>query len=162
MTVDRYRPLAAKQAVSQQDLDNAEAGLREAAATISSAKAALEEAKLNLGYCRITAPFDGSITRRLFDVGNLVGDGSASILGTIYKVDPIYAYMNVSETDLLRLKKLAREGKRPSYDKGEEIHFDLGLADEPGLFPHPGILDNSNPSVDATTGTCSFMFQRAN
>ena len=59
MTADRYRPLAAKQAVSQQDLDDAVANQRAASASVDSAKAALDEAQLNLGYCRITSPVDG-------------------------------------------------------------------------------------------------------
>ncbi len=59
VTADRYRPLAAKQAVSQQDLDDAVAAQAAAAATVDSAKAALDEAQLNLGYCRITSPVDG-------------------------------------------------------------------------------------------------------
>src|SRR6516162_7331098 len=58
VTADRYRPLAAKQAVSQQDLDNAEAEQRVAAASVDSAKAQLDEAQLNLGYTRVTSPVD--------------------------------------------------------------------------------------------------------
>src|SRR5262249_37050096 len=103
VTADRCRPLAAKQAVSQQDLDNAEAGLREAAATIASAKAAVDEAKLNLGYCRITSPVEGVAGTALVRVGNLVGQDVPTLLTTVSDLDPMRVPFPISEADYLRL-----------------------------------------------------------
>lgn len=125
-----------------------------AKANVEAAKSDVRNAEINLGYCRITAPFDGRISRRLFDVGNLVGDGQASVLATLYKIDPIYAYVNCSETDLLRFRRLSRETKRKNFEKGDQIALELGLADEVG-FPHKGMLDYSDPAVDPATGTVS-------
>ena len=73
VTADRYRPLAAKQAVSQQELDDAVASQRVAMASVDSAKATLDESQLNLGYCRISSPVDGVAGTLLVRVGNLVG-----------------------------------------------------------------------------------------
>ena len=123
-----------------------------AEANVAAARADLKNAEINLGYCRISAPFDGRISRRMYDVGNLVGDGQATVLATILKDDPIYSYVNVSESDLLRFQKLVREGRHKDFDKGDVIGLDMGLDNEDG-FPHHGVLDYSNPSVDTSSGT---------
>jgi RND family efflux transporter MFP subunit len=123
-----------------------------AKANVEAARSDVRNAEINLGYCRIVAPFDGWMSRRLFDVGNLVGDGQASILATTYKDNPIYAYVSVGETDLLRFRQMAREGKHKNYEKGELIPLDLGLGNELG-FPHHGMLDYSDPAVDPLSGT---------
>jgi RND family efflux transporter MFP subunit len=123
-----------------------------AKANVDAARSDVRNAEINLGYCRINAPFDGQISRRLYDKGNLVGDGQATVLATVYKVDNIYSYVTASEADLLLFRKLSRENKRKNYLKGETIELELGLADEEG-FPHRGVLDYSDPSVDPLTGT---------
>jgi len=126
-----------------------------ARANVEVARSDVRNASISLGYCRITAPFNGRISRRFVDVGNLVGDGQASVLATIYKDDPIHAYINVSENDLLMFRKMAREGTRRNFEKGDTISLDLGLANEPGEFPHRGKLDYSDPAVDPASGTVS-------
>ncbi len=123
-----------------------------AKANVEGAKSDVRNAEINLGYCRITSPFDGRISRRLYDVGNLVGDGQATVLATVYKDDTIYSYANVSESDLLRFRQMAREGKHRNFEKGDQIPLDLGLGNESG-FPHRGMLDYSDPSVDPASGT---------
>ena len=123
-----------------------------AKANVEAARSDLRNAEINLGYCRITAPFDGWMSRRLYDVGNLVGDGQATVLATIYKDNPIYAYVSVSESDLLMFRQMAREGTHKNYEKGDQIPLDLGLGNESG-FPHAGVLDYSDPSVDPLSGT---------
>ncbi len=94
----------------------------------------------------MTAPIDGRISRVNYHVGNLVGDGQASLLATIVKIDPIYAYVNVNELDLLRSKN--RLGAQA--DSQEPI--ELGLANEQG-YPHQGKIDYQDPGVDPGTGT---------
>jgi RND family efflux transporter MFP subunit len=173
----RTRNLVSRGAGTPESLDQAEATRRKAEAQVEADKANLDQvnadyvtnilsakahaeaakadardAEINLGYCRITAPFDGWVSRRLFDVGNLVGDGQASVLATIYKDNPIYAYCSVSERDLLMFRELAKAGKHKSYDKGETIPLGLSLGDEQG-FPHAGVLDYSDPSIDPMSGT---------
>ena len=142
----------ADQANLEQSIADYQTNILSAKANVEAAKADARNAEINLGYCRITAPFDGWMSRRLFDVGNLVGDGQASVLATIYKDNPIYSYVSVSESDLLRFRKMGREGKRSSYEKGEQITLELGLGNEVG-FPHKGTLDYADPSVDPLSGT---------
>ena len=173
----RTRSLVERNAGTREALDQAEATRRKAEAQVEADQANLEQSKadyhtnilsakanvdatkadvrnaeISLGYCRIMAPFDGWMSRRLFDVGNLVGDGQASVMATIYKDNPIYAYVSVSESDLLRFRQMSREGKRKNYEKGDTIKLELGLGNEDG-FPHEGVLDYSDPSVDSLSGT---------
>ena len=90
-----------------------ETGILSAEANAATARAALRNADIELGYCRMTSPIDGRISRVNFHVGNLVGDGSSSLLATIVKLDPIYAYINVSEYDLLRYRDEAGSPAAP-------------------------------------------------
>ena len=153
----------ADQASLEQAAADYQTNILSARANVEAAKADVRNAEINLGYCRISAPFGGRMSRHLFDVGNLVGDGQASILATIYKDNPIYAYVSVSESDLLRFRQMAREGKRKDYEKGEQINLELGLGNEAG-FPHKGVLDYSDPSVDPLSGTgeCRGVFENPN
>ena len=123
-----------------------------ARANVEAAKSDVRNAEINLGYCRITAPFEGRISRRAYDVGNLVGDGQATVLATILRDDPIYSYVTVGESDLLRFRKMAREGTHRDFEKGEEVPLELGLANEEG-FPHRGKLNYADPAVDPASGT---------
>jgi RND family efflux transporter MFP subunit len=151
----------------QASLDQATAdyqtNILSAKANMEAARSDVRNAEINLGYCRIAAPFDGWMSRRLYDVGNLVGDGQATVLATIYKVDPIYAYVSVSESDLLMFRQMAREGTHKDFDKGDQIPLDLGLGNESG-FPHTGWLDYHDPAVDPLSGTvqCRGIFDNPN
>jgi len=80
-----------------------------ALAAIERAKAKLERAKLNLSYTQVTAPISGRVSRNYADIGNLVGEGEATLLTTIKRYDPMYAYFNLNENDLLRVLAMYRE-----------------------------------------------------
>ena len=142
----------ADEASLEQSTADYQTNILSAKANVEAAKSDVRNAEINLGYCRISAPFEGRISRNVFDVGNLVGDGTATVLATILKDDPIYSYVNVSENDLLRFRQMAREGKHRDFEKGDEIALDLGLANEQG-FPHRGKLNYSDPTVDPASGT---------
>ncbi len=172
----RQRMLLSRKASSKEDLDRAEANRKKADAQVESdkssleqaeadhqtnilaAKASLEQAKadvrnaeIDLGYCRVHAPIDGRISRGIVSVGNLVGDNQATLLATILKDNPVYVYMSVSESDLLRFRKMVSQGKRPDYRK-HKIRLDMALSNESG-FPHEGRVDYTDPGVDPGTGT---------
>jgi len=142
----------ADQAHLDQTIADYQTDILAAKGIVEAARSDVRNSEINLGYCRITAPFDGRITRRLFDVGNLVGDGQATVLATIYRDDLVYAYINMSENDLLRVRQMVREGRHKNLEKGDEIPLDLGLANEVG-FPHRGVIDYSDPAVDSASGT---------
>ena len=118
---------------------------------VEAAQSDLKSAQIDLGYCTISTPIDGRITCKLVDVGNLVGDSDSTILATVVNDKPIYAYMSVSESDLLMFRTLVAKGERPDFRK-ELVPLDLGLLNEAG-FPHPGRVDYVDPAVDPATGT---------
>lgn len=119
-------------------------------ATVESAKTAVSNAELDLSYCRMHAPISGRITQTNFDIGNLVGDGESSVLASIVKFDPIYAYATISEADVRRTPILRQFD---STDKQQsEVPVELGIPGQDG-FPVVGKLDYSAPRIDAATGT---------
>lgn len=135
-----------------------EAAVQQWRAEYDSAKALLKEneakakiARINLGYTRITAPFDGHMDRHLVDSGNLVGAGGPTKLATIYRLNPIYAYFNMNEYDLTRLITEMRKEKKPNY-KEVKIPVFLGTEGEEGN-PHRGVLDYASSALDQGTGT---------
>ena len=152
------------------EVESARANLEQANATfdttiltaeahVETAKTAVEEARLNLGYCRMHAPIDGRISRVSFDIGNLVGDAGASVLATIVKAAPIYAYATISEADALRVPALRLLGaiERDSSAAGEGapaagIPVELGTAGHDD-YPYAGVIDYTDPGFDPGTGT---------
>lgn len=145
------------------DLESAKASLEQAVATydttiltceaqVESAKIAVRNSQLDLGYCRMSAPIDGRISRTNVDIGNLVGDGQSSVLATIVKMNPIYAYATISESDVLKTPMLTSFGAVKNGDLSEAIPVDLGLASQ-SSFPYPGQINYADPSLDSSTGT---------
>ena len=119
-------------------------------AQLQKAQAALELAKIELGYTKVTAPFDGIVTTHLAAVGALVGAGSSpTALATILRLDPIYVVANLSEQDVLRI--IADPSGISTADLGK-IPIELRLMNETG-YPHKGVIDYIAPQVDASTGT---------
>lgn len=144
-------------AVTERDVVAAAADRDAAKAAVAAAEAALTDAELELGYTQVTAPISGRIGRNRVDVGNLVGEGDATLLTTVTRYDPIYAYFNINERDLLRVLQLYREnveakGIDPDTQPDTDIPLYLELANEEG-FPHEGELNFAESDVDPDTGT---------
>ena len=139
-----------KNAASKLDVINATDMRDTAQAQIAVAKAALEQAEINLGYTHILAPVSGRINRNLVDVGNLVGAGQETLLATIVAEDPMYAYFNASERDVL----IYNETHRALVASGKKYTtpISLGLATEGG-YPHEGEIDFADNRLDPDTGT---------
>lgn len=174
--VARYMPLAEARAIPQQDLDTAqsqekvavagvevaEAGLRDSQlaqrtqvelseAAVLSAKAAIIQADLNLGYTTITAPIGGIIGKIQVDAGNLVGKNEPTLLATISAVNPIYVEFPVGEADYLKLSsqlQLDKQGRGQDTERRLEMY----LADN-SLFPHKGRMIFVGRAFDVKTGT---------
>jgi RND family efflux transporter MFP subunit len=118
---------------------------------LQQAEAAVTLAKIDLGYTRIMAPFDGRIGRHLVDPGNLVGVGSSTKLATIEQVDPVYIYFSVNERDVQRIRAQARARGLPNNTPPNLSVF-AGLQTESG-YPHEGVLDFASTGLDTGSGT---------
>ena len=104
----RYSQLVEGNAISGQEYDNARAALRQTNAEVAANKAAVERAKLNLGYATVTAPISGRIGRALVTEGALVGQNEATPLAIIQQLDPIYVDAIVDRWEAVTGKKAKR------------------------------------------------------
>jgi membrane fusion protein (multidrug efflux system) len=146
--VDRLTPLAQRKAIPQQDLDNALASVDVGEAGVITAKAKVESAQLDLGYCVVKAPITGLIGAHQVSIGELVGKGEPTLLATISTLDPIWFYSNVSEVDYI---KAEAEGRAIGRDVAT-LPLTLVLAD--GLeHPDQGRFVFIDRAVDVKTGT---------
>ena len=147
--VNRYTPLAAKQAVSQEELDDARAAQTAAQAQVEALKAAVDKATLDLSYTRITSPIDGLVGTTKVNAGNLVGRGESTLLTTVSKIDPIIFKVGVTEADYLKVIKRdpSRAGQEPRASG-----IELTLADGT-VHPQTGSLGPVDREVNGATGT---------
>jgi RND family efflux transporter MFP subunit len=145
------RLLSSGQAVSVEDVQQSLAQRDTTQAALNAAKANVEQAQLNLGFTKVRAPINGRIGRTLVTRGNLIV-ADQTLLTTIVSLDPIYAYFDVDEPTVLRIRQLIREGKFKSARAGAIVPVSLGLATEEG-FPHEGHVDFVNNQVEPSTGT---------
>ena len=147
----RYKPLAAAQAVSRQDYDDAVAAAGEAVANIGIAQAAIEQARINLIYTKVKASISGRIGRSAVTPGALVTAGQTTVLATVTQLDPIYVDVIQPATTLLRLRQELATGKiqqtGPHQAKVELI------LENGSKYPIPGTLQFSEVTVDQATGT---------
>ena len=156
--VARNTRLLPKGAASERELEQSIASKESSQAEITSAKARLADAKLNLEFARIVAPIDGRASRTAVTKGNLIqpaGPTGTSPLTTLVKMDPIYAYFDVDERTLLRVRERARGQGVPANQgniRAFNLPVEIGLVGEAG-FPHQGILDFVDNRVDPSTGT---------
>lgn len=145
--------LNAQKISTQTALDSAKATLDQANATILNAQASLDLAKINYGYTKITAPFDGTVTAHLVDIGALVGVSGPTTLATIVQTDPLYVNFSVSEPQVLTIKQqLAAQGKTFKQLDLPTIPIEIGLQGAAD-YPFKGHLDYVSPQVDPATGT---------
>ena len=146
---ERGKELAPDGYISQSDLGKLRSASGQADANVKGAEAALETARINLDYTHITAPFDGQIGKRRYDVGTLVGPSSEA-LATLSASDPIYVNFQLEESAYINfLQKRAAEGK-----SGQEPALDLSLrlpnGDEYGQM---GKIDFADTQIDSTVGS---------
>jgi membrane fusion protein (multidrug efflux system) len=151
--VARYTPLVAKQAVSQQELDNARAAQDATRAQVDAAAAAVEKVTLDLGYTDVFAPIDGLVGLTKVRPGSLVGRGESTLLTTISQINPIVLRVGVTEADYLRVVKRdpARSGEAPRASG-----IELTLADGT-QHPFPGTITTVERAVNAATGTLALQ-----
>lgn len=151
MKEERYRKLLAEKAVSQQDYDDKEAALKAAEADIAYWRAAVETARINLGYTRVTAPISGRIGKSNVTDGALVTAYQPLALATIQQLDPIYVDVPQSTSELLKLRRRLAEGRLNQNGKSQS-KVKLVLEDG-STYPKEGMLQFRDVTVDPTTGS---------
>jgi membrane fusion protein, multidrug efflux system len=150
LDVKRYTPLAQEKAVSQEELDNAVQANLAAKAAVAADKAAMENATLNLGFCKIISPVDGIAGTAQAQIGDLLGPGSA-VLTTVSTVDPMRVYFSISEQSYLDFSRQFTN----AVDMGayhSELELQLILSDG-STYPAPGKWLFTSRQVDVNTGT---------
>ena len=135
---------------AEAQLESDRAAVAVAEATIHQAEAVLETARINLGYCRVTAPVMGRIGKSNVTEGAIVTAYQPTPLATIQQLDPIYVDVPQSTSELLRLKRRLEEG-RLNQNGTEQNKVKLILEDI--TYPLEGILQFSDVTVDPTTGS---------
>ena len=147
--VARLTPLWEKNAVSRQMVDDAHAAERSAAGAVETARAAVKNVEIQLGYTKIYAPISGLIGKTEVNPGNLVGRGQSTLLNTVSALDPIHLRFSISEQDYLAVRR-AREAQGGEIPSAPVV--ELVLADGTA-HPEKGTVTFADRNVDSATGT---------
>lgn len=146
LTVKRYLPLLGTQYVSRQDYDQAVANAQQADASVMAAKAAVETARINVAYTKVTSPISGRIGKSSVTEGALVTNGQSQALATVQQLDPIYVDVTQSSSDFMRLKQQSLQ--QGSGTKSVELVMENGQP-----YSLKGTLQFSDVTVDESTGS---------
>ncbi len=145
----RQNELLEKKAGSQSDFDAAAANVAETIGTIENLKATIDLAYLNWTYTQLRSPISGLVGVSQLTLGNLALADS-TVLTTVGAIDPIYVYFQVDENSVLDYLSRMREGQVRSAREAK-IQVQMSLADEK-TFPHHGVVDFVDNTVDPSTG----------
>ena len=151
--LDMIEPLAKINAVSQRELVGAKATYEASKAKIQAAEATLDNAKIELGYCRITSPISGLIGISKVRVGDYVMPGPQSVLNTVSDLGDMRVRFTISEQEFLRIFR--EVSKEDSELKGAGKSISLRLSDGT-LYQHTGKLSFADRQIDPTTGAMTF------
>ena len=157
---ERYRNLLADKAVSQQEYDDAAAALVQVEADIRYYQAAVETARINLGYTKVKAPISGRIGRSRVTEGAIVTAYQPVALATIQQLDPIYVDVPRSTTELLYLQRRLQDGRL--RDRGGNRNRVKLILDDNSLYAFEGKLQFRDVTVDPTTGSVILRIVFAN
>lgn len=146
LTVKRYVPLVGTQYVSKQEYDQAVATAQQADASVTAAQAAVESARINLAYTKVTSPISGRIGKSSVTEGALVTNGQATALATVQQLDPIYVDVTQSSSDFMHLKQSSLQ----KGDGGSSVQL---LMENGQPYPLKGTLQFSDVTVDESTGS---------
>lgn len=147
---ERFKPLMAAKAISQQEFVNAQAAQKLAEADVAVARAAVQTARINLGYAAITAPISGRIGRALVTEGALVGQGEATPMAVIQQTDPMYVNFTQSASEVMQLRRQLESGQlKRAGSQAASVRLVLEDGSE---YAKPGKLLFSDLTVDSTSG----------
>jgi membrane fusion protein (multidrug efflux system) len=151
LQAQRHTELVAENAVSKQDYDDAVAALKASEADVAAGRAAVQTARINLGYTTVTAPVSGRIGRSAVTEGAYVQQAQATLLATVQQLDPVYVDLTQSSAEVLRLRRDLADGKLQRAGR-DQVKVKLVLDDghEYGL---DGALQFADVTVDPSTGS---------
>jgi len=145
----RIARLVESNTVTREQFDQVSGERNEGLAAVEIAKANLQAAQLNLTFTKVLSPITGRVSRTQIDAGNVV-KADDTVLTTVVAIDPIYAYFEIDERTLLRIRRYAQEAR--DSQGADEVPVAMGLSDEEG-FPHQGTINFLDNRLDPTTGT---------
>jgi membrane fusion protein, multidrug efflux system len=154
---ERVQILNKQKGISQQEFDQNKSAEDQAVAMLDSARANLEIYRLNLQYTHVTSPIDGQVSRYFLTLGNLINQDQ-TLLTTVVSLDPIYAFFDVDQRNLLRIRRAINEGKLPSRRVSQpnepqvQIPVLLGMPGEQ-TFPYTGYINFANNQLNPNTGS---------
>lgn len=148
VAADRARKLAPTNFISKSDVDNALAAERSGAAAVQAGKAAVDSARINLGYASVRSPIAGRAGKQQVTEGALVGQGDATLLTTVDQVDPLYVNFSLSITELEQVRSVQR-GQAQTQTQVQV------LLPDGTPYERMGVLDFSGDVVDPSTGAIS-------
>ncbi|EBC3007031.1 efflux RND transporter periplasmic adaptor subunit [Salmonella enterica] len=143
LTVKRYVPLVGTKYISQQEYD-------QAIAAVVAAKAAVESARINLAYTKVTSPISGRIGKSNVTEGALVTNGQSTELATVQQLDPIYVDVTQSSNDFMRLKQSVEQGNLHKDSASSTVQL---VMENGQVYPIKGTLQFSDVTVDESTGS---------
>lgn len=150
LTVNRYKPLLGTNYISKQEYDTATSAHLQAAAAVKAAEAAVENARINLNYTKVTAPITGLAGKSSVTEGALVGTGQATPLTVVQQLDPIYVDVTQSSDDFIRLKNEVAQGALQKESGKAAVNLVMNGGK---VYDKKGYLEFSDVTVDETTGS---------
>lgn len=147
---ERYKPLIEAKAISQQDFVNAQAAQKQAEADVAVARAAVQTARINVGYAHVTSPISGRIGRALVTEGALVGQGEVTELAVVQQTNPMYVNFTQSAAEVMALRRAMDAGKLKRA--GQQAASIRVVLEDGTDYPLAGKLLFSDLTVDTTSG----------
>lgn len=152
LTLQKQTQLYQTKVISEQEYQTSYQDTQAAIANVAAAQAAVQSAQVNLGYCTVTAPFDGVVGVAQAQIGDLVGPGGrVSILTQTSQIDPMKMNFFITEAEYLQAAKLIDRLDNTPEDKRRGRLY-LTLADG-SKYPEPGVYDFINRQINTSTGT---------
>lgn len=150
LRAERIQGLLASEVVSEQEVDDAVAAHKAALADVAAGEAAVQAARINLGYTRVTSPIAGRIGRSEVTEGAYAQQAQATLMATVQQLDPIYVDLTQSSTEVLRLQRQLEAGDLVRSGDGAKVHL---VFEDGTRYGEEGTLQFADVSVNPTTGS---------
>ena len=157
-TAKRFQELLKTKAISQQDYDQAQAAYLEAKASVAVAKAAINNAEINLAYTKVAAPISGQISKSSVTPGALVTANQGQALAKISQLDPINVDIAQSSTQMLRLKQRIASGQLHQPETAQ-VHL---ILEDGTVYNHKGSMKFAEVTVNESTGAVTLRAEFPN